>query len=705
VTSRAVGRTTVALDVLIAAMVLGGVALFLANRSLIDGNTAFLFGLFGATSAAYAVAGTLIVRRQRANPIGWLFFAMAFLLIAGMSATEYAIHAILIAPGSLPAPGAVLSLAEPTPGLFVTGLILLLYLFPRGSPTGPRWRVAATVTLVAGCVMAVVTVLSPHTITDIWASRMSDVGLRVRDPFGIEGLDLPHAFYVVAATTLALGAVAGVASLFARRRGADGTTREQLRWLAWVVGVSAAWIAVMLPIAAIVQSPATDALFWTVITPLLSIGVPIAVGIAILRYRLFDIDVVINRTVVFGALAAFITLVYVAVVVGVGQLVGTTGSSPALSIVATALVAVTFQPVRARVQRLANRLVYGERATPYEVLGEFSDRIGAAYSSDELLPRMARILAEGTAATEASIWLEDGGRLRRDTSWPEGHRSVVLTSVNEIQAKDADLAVPVRHGGEVLGALSIRKRPSDPVTTTERALVERLASQAGLVLRNARLIEELRASRWRIVTAQDQRAKKLERDIHDGAQQQLVALAVRQRLAASLVGRDDEQLRATLESLQAETSEALENLRDLARGIYPPLLADRGLVEALSAQARKSPVEVIVASDGIGRYQQEVESAVYFCCLEALQNVAKYANAGHVDVRLAGSDGELVFEVADDGRGFDPSVTPRGTGLQGMADRLDAIGGRLEVRSAPGEGTRVIGRVPTDGLATEGGDA
>jgi signal transduction histidine kinase len=398
---------------------------------------------------------------------------------------------------------------------------------------------------------------------------------------------------------------------------------------------------------------------------------------------------------VFGALAAFITLVYVAIVIGVGQLIGSTGNSSALSIVATAVVAVSFQPVRTRVQRLANRLVYGERATPYQVLSQFSERIGATYAAEELLPRMTQILAQATAATEASVWVEVGGRLRQDTTWPaNGGARAVAGSVEEIDANRADLAVPVRHGGELLGALSIRKRSSDPVTPTERALVEQLASQAGLVLKNERLIDELRASRRRIVSAQDERARKLERDIHDGAQQQLVALAVRHRLAASLVGKDDDRLRATLQSLQAETNDALENLRDLARGIYPPLLADRGLVQALSAQARKAPIEVDVLSDGVGRYTQEVEAAVYFCCLEALQNVAKYANARHVDVRFRHSDGELVFDISDDGAGFDPSQTPRGTGLQGMADRLEAIGGRLEVRSTPGRGTTVTGRVP-----------
>ena len=146
--------------------------------------------------------------------------------------------------------------------------------------------------------------------------------------------------------------------------------------------------------------------------------------------------------------------------------------------------------------------------------------------------------------------------------------------------------------------------------------------------------------------------------------------------------------------LQAETTTALEDLRDLARGIYPPLLADRGLPAALEAQARKSPVAVTVMPDGVGRYPQDVESALYFCCLEALQNIAKYARASHAEIRLSAGGGEVAFVVADDGEGFDPSAVPHGSGLQGMADRLEAVGGTLEIRSRPGSGTTVTGRVP-----------
>jgi signal transduction histidine kinase len=694
--SRTATRIAVALDAVVAFLFVAGVVLTLANRpDFFDANAATLLGLFGATAAAYAVTGTLIARRQPSNPIAWLFFAMAIFLISGMTATEYAVHALVVDPGSLPAPEVVLALAEPTPVLFMVGLILLFYLFPTGRTTGRLWRVAMWITVLAATAESALIVLTPHTITDIWADRLSLIGLAVRSPLGVEALRGMRDLLLVTGSTIALGAFLGVASLFARRRSGDATTREQLRWLAYVVGAATAWIALMLPLVIITwPNELVDAIFWAVVTPLVALGIPIAVGIAIVRYRLFDIDVVINRTFVFGGLAAFITIVYVAIVAGVGQLVGETGNT-ALSILATAVVAVTFQPVRTRVQRLANRLVYGKRATPYEVLSEFSERIGGTYGAEELLPRMAQILAQGTGATEAAVWIEEAGRLRMDTSWPrDAPRHAEAADVGEIEAGGADLAVPVRHLGEVLGALSIRKRPGEPVSATERALVDDLAAQAGLVLRNVRLIEELRASRRRIVAAQDERAKKLERDIHDGAQQQLVALAVKQRIAASLVGKDEEKLRTMLEGLQAETTDALENLRDLARGIYPPLLADKGLAEALTAQARKASVPVHVESDGIGRYPQEIESALYFCCLEALQNVAKYANATRVDLRLSESADELSFEVRDDGHGFDASSARRGSGLQGMADRLEAVGGRLEVRSSPGTGTTVSGQVP-----------
>jgi signal transduction histidine kinase len=245
------------------------------------------------------------------------------------------------------------------------------------------------------------------------------------------------------------------------------------------------------------------------------------------------------------------------------------------------------------------------------------------------------------------------------------------------------------------------KPRGEDVRPAERQLLRDLASQAGLVLRNVRLTEDLRArlielqeSRQRLVTAQDQERRRLERNIHDGAQQQLVALSVKMRLLKTLARRDPGKAEDLADQLQADVQDALDDLRDLARGIYPPLLADQGLAAALEAQARKAAVPVEVHPDGIGRYPQEAEATAYFCVLEALQNAAKYAKATSVEVRLSDEDGLLRFSVSDDGSGFDVAATPRGAGLQNMADRLDALGGSFEVRSKPGEGTTVRGVIP-----------
>jgi signal transduction histidine kinase len=229
-------------------------------------------------------------------------------------------------------------------------------------------------------------------------------------------------------------------------------------------------------------------------------------------------------------------------------------------------------------------------------------------------------------------------------------------------------------------------------------MLSELATQAGLVLRNVGLTAELRArlvdlqrSRERLITAQDEERRRIERDLHDGAQQQLIALAVKARLAQQFAERAPGKSAGLLGDIRRDAESALDELRDLARGIYPPLLADQGLGAALEAQARKAsiPVTVDVATDA--RYPQAIESAVYFCCLEALNNIAKYADASRAIVRIAHDVGQLRFEVADDGRGFDAGSTTLGTGLQGMADRLDALGGRFEVTSAPGMGTTITG--------------
>jgi len=449
--------------------------------------------------------------------------------------------------------------------------------------------------------------------------------------------------------------------------------------------------------------------FFRVFQPVFAI-IPIALFIGIVRYRLWDIDRIVSRTLVYGTLAAFVSAVYIGVVVGVGNLIGTQQHNLLLSLAATGAVALAFQPVRDRVQRLANRLVYGTRATPYEVLSSFS-RLAESFASEDVLSRTAQILSEGSGAT-AIVWLKVGEELRASARWPESAAlpaEMVPIEDDRMPAFPAvDLAIPVRYQGEMLGAFTIRKR-DEALTPADTKLITDLAAQAGLVLRNARLtadllarLEDLRTSRQRLVRAQDEARRRLERNIHDGAQQQLVALKVRLSLAERLIDKDPVKLKHALSELKDDTDEALQALRELARGIYPPLLMEGGLFVALQAQARKSSVPVTIEAGTLQRYAPETESAVYFCCLEALQNVAKSAQATVATIRLTAGNGPLAFAIEDDGKGFDPSQARQGSGLQNMRDRIEALGGTLSIRSAPGKGTEISGTVPVEPLSGRG---
>ena len=305
-------------------------------------------------------------------------------------------------------------------------------------------------------------------------------------------------------------------------------------------------------------------------------------------------------------------------------------------------------------------------------------------------------MAAGTGAARVVVWLRVGDELHPEASSDGGPHPAPLPVEGQAlpSLPGADVSVPVVHQGELLGAISIRMPRGEPLRPAGEQLVADVASQAGLALSNAGMVEDLRASRQRLVAAQDEERRRLERNLHDGAQQDLVALAIKLRLAGTAADEDPAQTKEIIGELQAEAAAALENLRDLARGIYPPLLADLGLVAALNAQARKSPVPVAVEADGIGRLPQDTEAAVYFCCLEALQNIAKYARATQARIRLQAQGGTLCFTVSDDGAGYDARRTVMGSGQRNMADRLAALDGRLEVRSAPGQGTVVTARLP-----------
>lgn len=640
---------------------------------------------------AFATVGALVASRRPENPIGWLLSATGLCYALATASLLLALQ-----------PWGERDAAWMGDWIWGLGLALpvtfIPLLFPDGHLPSRRWRPVAWIAGIGILAFVIGSAFIPGVLPESEPAITNPLGIG-----GELGRTVLGAMRSAGLATFLLMVPFALASLVFRYRKADGAARAQLRWLVFAGVFLGLGMLTSNVVGRLIENPSIANDVTNAIVSLAATAIPIAIGIAILKARLYDIDLVLSKTVVFGALAAFITLVYVAIVVGVGSLVGRGGEpNVALSIVATAIVAVAFQPVRERVQRFANRLVYGQRATPYEVLADFSQRMASTYANEDLLPRMARILAEATGAARADVWLRVDDRMLVDASWPQGAERRAAVDVDPLPAGIA----PVRHQGELLGGLSLQKKPGEAVTPTEQKLIDDLASQAGLVLKNVGLteqllarLEELRASRQRLVAAQDEERRKLERNLHDGAQQQLIAITMKLRLAEQLLHRDTDQAAVMLAGLQLDSQAALEDLRDLARGIYPPLLADRGLAVALEAQARRAVMPVAVVADGIGRFGQDSEAAVYFCCLEALQNIAKYSNASQATITLSNGNGLLRFKVSDDGIGFDTAATSFGTGLQGMADRLAALGGEFEISSTPGAGTEVVGRLPAEGTA------
>jgi signal transduction histidine kinase len=577
-------------------------------------------------------------------------------------------------------------------------LVSIFFLFPNGHLPSHRWRWPWRAYVSAAIVTVVGFALLPYRAT-------TDVpGVFVSNPFGVEAFEgFLGAILAVSGITLLVSGFIAFASLVVRYRGADAEGKQQIRWLFAVGGFAAACLAFLLvfgPIAEGVGGAAqtiADLLMMALVS-VLTIGIPVATGVAVFRYHLYDLNLVIRKTVVYAVLVGFVTVVYAGIVAGLSGLVD--GDSLLLSVAATGIVAGLFQPVRRWATRLANRLVFGRRAEPYEVLARFSDRVGETYAEEDVLPRMARVIAEGTGAERVELSLASGSESHVAATWPGDAAPI----------EAADRVVEVAHQGRILGEIRIRKPIGEPLSAPEDKLLQDLASQAGVVVRNVALsnelqeridelsvrADELKASRARIVAAHDAERRRLERNIHDGAQQHLVALAVKLRLAKGLAasGKTEEASRMLL-ALRDQTELARATLLDLASGIYPATLEERGIAAALEEQARAAGAPVAVDAAGIRRLSIETEAAVYFVCLEAMQNAQKYARASHVDVRLVRDDGHLAFEVRDDGVGFDDTASS-GSGLQNMHDRLAAVGGEVEVRSRPGAGTTVRGRVPLD---------
>ncbi|MGE0297676.1 sensor histidine kinase [Pseudonocardia sp.] len=624
--------------------------------------------MLGAPVLASALAGWVIAVRAPGNRVGGLLLVNACVLALYGAALHVRGQGLATASDAPTAPltaWAALWVHSGWPTFFA-GLVALAFLFPDGRLPSPRWRpVAAAIALYIGGYL-VLAAFDPRPYSPPFGAL----------PKPLPVADVAEAVLVGDCLILATVLVA-VAAVVARYRGSSGLARVQLRWFALAaVLVPATWVVCT------VEFVVTGAVGeWTFLaTSVTLIAVVAAVTVAVLRHRLYEIDVLINRTAVYAVLTGLLAVVYASIALVAGVAVGT--GSRWTTAAATLAVALAFRPLRARVQRVVDRRFDRDRFVGLRRAERFLADVRAGRAEPE---QVGRVLADavGDDGVELYYRLPDGA-----SSDGPGFADADGTEHRELPA-DGRERTPVRSGAQLLGV--VLHPPSE-----RPALLREVLETLGLAIEIARLRVEVRRqlarvrdSRARIVAATYAERRRIERNLHDGAQQRLVSVGltlrhVQHRLCPT--GGDA----ALLDGAVAEVGAAIEELRELARGLGPAVL-DRGLATALADLAARAPLPVHVDA-AVERLPGDVEAAAYFLASEALTNVVKHANATAVSLSAGRENGRLRIVVIDDGVGC-AGLRP-GSGLAGLADRVDALGGRLEIDSAPGEGTRVAAELP-----------
>jgi signal transduction histidine kinase len=582
--------------------------------------------------------------------------------------------------------------------------IRLFALFPEGRPTRTSERVVLRLVWAFLAVPVVVLVGHPTLVftrnvfidvptvaSPLFVSSLSSIGSVAKGLFDGQVQLL----------------VIGLVFLLLRFRRGSSEQRDQIKWVLYAVGLMAAvqLVGGSLRLAGLLSKHGLDAVAPYLTAPILSVTLASTV-VAVLRHRLLDIDLVIRRSLLYGTLWLLIGAAYVGVAAGLGIAAGER-FPVGLAILLTIAVTLLFQPLRRRLEKGAGRLVFGERLSGYQLLSRFGETLEHAFDVGELAPRIAGAVREGLDLRWARVLLQ----LEDDPPilLPAGASGIGLD-----ERSAPEVVVALTHSGQRLGAIECGPKVEGRLEPGDHELLGTIARQAAMGIHNGRLAaelserlgeirrqaEELAASRTRIVQAQDEERRRIERNIHDGVQQEMVALMANLRLARNQLRRDPDLADQTLDQLQHEASQTLEDLRELSRGIYPPVLSDKGLVEAVESRAARMPIGASVVADPqlrALRFAPEVEGAAYFLVSEGLANVLKHAGASKAVVRVEHREGRLRVEVFDDGVGFVPADA-RGSGLTGLHDRIEAVGGTLRVVSSPGRGTTLVGELPAEVL-------
>jgi len=622
-----------------------------------------------AAVAVPAVAGLLIALYRPSNPIGWLLLADAVNVAFGFLATPYAHYALITNPGSLPgARWMLLWSSAGWPALFALPVALVLA-FPNGRLPSRRWRPIAIATVVSFAALQVAVLFEPQNYVAPYTHVTSPLP------------SLP-AIVRTALTPFWLGAFA---SLFAaawavrsRFRRAAGVERLQLLWLAYG--------AVLIPltlIACLVESavgnggegPATPIVLVVGLTV-----VPAAIGIAVFRYRLFDIELIFSRTLVYATLTTGVVAGYLVIFLAVDQLVGIRGVA---GVIAAALVAMGFQPLREVLQRRVHRLVYGDRSDPYAALARLGQRLQSAPDPSEVFTTIVDGVSAALRLGYCAV------SLRRDDT-------LEVAAEQGLRGREPEFVLPLSYQGDEIGQLIAEPAPRSVLSATDRQLLDDLARQAGAAVHSVRVMSDLQRSRERLIAAREEERLRLRRDLHDGLGPTLAALVFKIGLIRDSVHDDPARSDRLLQELGGETKNAIADIRSLVYALRPPALDELGLVGALREQAallgESTGLEIAVASPHLPELPPAVEVAAYRIVTEALTNVARHAQASRCDVELDLRDG-LEIDVYDDGIGFAESARP-GVGLRSMRERADELGGSFTAGKCAPHGTRIQVRLP-----------
>ncbi len=637
-----------------------------------------------AAALAFATVGAIVAARRPANAVGWLCCAAGAGTGIVSWSGQYARYTLVTRPGALPGGTVALWLDSWIwlPPAAIAAVFLPLF-FPDGRLPSVRWRPLAWTAIIASVILSASIALD-HAPLRIGA-------MEVQNPFALKDagtlLDVMNSLGILLMLTSLAAAVGAQVVRFRRARGEE---RQQLKWVAYATALLVG--AIVTPSVVDPSGFAEDTLLSGILLSVAYPGLPVALGIAILRHRLYDIDVIINRTLVYGALTACIVGVYV-YVVGYLGVIFQAGGSLLVSLVATGIVAVLFAPLRQWLQRAVNRLMYGERDEPYRVISRLGERLEAALAPDAVLPSIVATVREALRLPYVAI------ALPRD-----GDFEVVAASGKPLA--DA-LHLPLSYQGEVVGQLLLGPRsPGEEFGPADRRLLDDLAHHAGVAVHGVRVMADLQRSRERLVLAREEERRRIRRDLHDELAPTLAALGLTAATVGELIPGDPARAASVNAKLQTAIRATVSDVRRLVYDLRPPTLDELGLVEAIRERAAlySTPnragggLEVTFeVSEPLPEMPAAVEVAAYRIVQEALTNVVRHARAHTCLIRLACGQHELRVEIVDDGVGL-PEQARIGVGLRSMEERAAELGGSCTVERLAPSGTRVSFRLPLPGL-------